>query len=159
MQTLIDGNALLTQQALRSRDMCRSNTMTRPVYRKKNSGDSGRNGKIRIRTPSWLSFTIWEVLVERATAGWTITLRVYSIVPYDSAIFRACQRGDTSRMKQLFEGGFASPFDESRSGEGIFEVSKRLTYMETQQLNVARWLFGTLKSTLLVFSIATITER
>jgi hypothetical protein len=159
MQTLIDSNALLTQQALRSRDMCPSNTTTRQVYRKKNFGGNGRDGKFRFRTPSWLSYTIWEVFVERATAGWTTTLRAYSIIPYDSAIFRACQRGDTSRMKQLFEGGFASPFDESRSGEGIFEVSVKLTYIEKQEPNVARWLFGTLKSTLLVFSIATITER
>jgi hypothetical protein len=126
MQTLTDGNALLAQQAIRSRDMCRTNTMTTQVRRKKNFGGNGRDTRTQLRTPSWLSHTIWAVFVERATAGWTIALRAYSIVPHDSAIFKACQRGDTSRMQQLFESGFASPFDETQLGEGIFEVSVKL---------------------------------
>jgi hypothetical protein len=146
MQILIDGNSLLTEQAIRSRDTCRSNTTIRRVDRKKNLGGNGRDRRTRLRTPSWLSHTIWEILVERATVGWTITLRAYSIVPCDSAIFRACRLGDTSRMNQLFDSG-------------IFEVSVNPTDKQTQKLSFVRWPSGVLKSTLLISFIATTIEH
>jgi hypothetical protein len=154
MQTLIDSNALFTQQALRLRDMCRPNTMTTQVGRKKNFGGNGRDRRTELKTPSWLSHAIWAVFMDRATVGWTVTLRAYSIVPHDSAIFKACERGDTSRMNQLFDGGFASPFDENEFGMGIFEVSVNLTDEQTRELSFARWLSGMVKATLLISFIA-----
>jgi hypothetical protein len=57
-------------------------------------------------------------------------------------------------MNQLFDGGFASPFDENEFGMGTFEVSVNLTDEQTRELSFARWLSGMVKATLLISFIA-----
>jgi len=120
LQTLLDSNALLVQHVSSPSSRCVLLTETPEVSRQK---PNGRSTTFRLRTPSWLSLTIWEIHLKRATAGWTISFRTYNTVPHDAAIFKACEHGDIKRMRELFDSGFASPFDENEFGKGIFEVS------------------------------------
>jgi hypothetical protein len=123
LKCLVDSSAALLRQTSSPSTPCVPATEIKKAC-KQNS--IGGNTKFRLRTPSWLSHTIWEIYSRRATAGWTVSLRAYSIVPHDAAIFKACEHGDITRMRELFDGGFASPFDENEFGKGIFEVSRKV---------------------------------
>jgi hypothetical protein len=140
LQQLVDNNAAHLQQISSSNDSCVLTTEVKKISRQRPSG--GRT-EFRLRTPPWLSHTIWEIYSRRATAEWTVSLRAYSIVPHDAPIFKACQHGDIRRMRELFDGGFASPFDENEFGKGIFEVSTNVNDQKHGRTNFAvRWLYG-----------------
>lgn len=117
---MVDKNARPLQKPSESSG---SSILTTEIQKTSKHTSTAGNTEFRLRTPSWLSHTVWEVYSRRATVGWTVSLRAYSIVPHDAAIFKACEHGDIKRMRELFDGGFASPFDENEFGKGIFEVS------------------------------------
>jgi hypothetical protein len=77
-----------------------------------------------VRTPSWLSQTVWEITVKRAISGWTVSLRSRRIVPQESPVAQACMNGDISLLRQVFGRREASPFDEIDFG---FRVSNLLS--------------------------------
>jgi hypothetical protein len=131
LQQLVDKNAAHLQQTSSSNDSCVLATEIKKISRQRPSG--GRT-EFRLRTPSWLSHTIWEIYSRRATAEWTVSLRAYSVVPHDAPIFKACQHGDIRGMRELFDRGFASPFDENEFGKGIFEVSTNVNDRSMEEL-------------------------
>ena len=133
MQSLVNVNTTLVQQLTRSSSTRVLDTKPDPIPKQR---PNVRRTAFRLRTPSWLSHTIWEIHSKRATAGWTISLRAYSVVPHDAAIFKACEHGDITRMQELFNGGFASPFDENQFGKGIFEVRADPNEARTQLIFV-----------------------
>lgn len=65
-----------------------------------------------LRTPLWLSQTVWEIAVSRAISGWTVSLRSRRIVSWKSPVAQACRDGDSRLLRQLFDRREASPFDE-----------------------------------------------
>jgi len=63
-------------------------------------------------------------------------------------------------MRELFDGGFASPFDENEFGKGIFEVSTNMNrWLHARTKFSGRWLCGMLKLMLLGFSKSTTFEH
>lgn len=107
MEMFATGQDLLLLQIERHRDT-RLTTAKRPEMQ---SHRRARSQPI-LKTPTWLSRTIWEISVDRAISGWTISLRSYSLVPSESPLFHACWSGDTAFLQRLFDMKEASPFDE-----------------------------------------------
>jgi hypothetical protein len=54
---------------------------------------------------------------------WNFNLQYRPVVDFDSEIFEACERGDISCMKSLFDRRRASPYDVNPSGETLLLVS------------------------------------
>jgi hypothetical protein len=107
MESIAVGQALLmaqTSSTLRISDTTRNPLEARPAGQGKRIG--------RLRTPSWMSQTVWEVVVSRAISGWTVSLRSRRLVSRDSPVAQACLGGDASLLRQLFDRREASPFDE-----------------------------------------------
>jgi hypothetical protein len=107
MEMFATGQDLLLLQIERHRDT-RLTTAKRPEMQ---SHRRARSQPI-LKTPTWLSRTIWEIAVDRAISGWTISLRSYSLIPSESPLFHACWSGDTAFLQRLFDMKEASPFDE-----------------------------------------------
>lgn len=86
---------------------------------------------VHLRTPMWLSQTFWEIAVQRAASGWTISLRSRRIVPRDSPVAQACFDGNALLLRQLFARREASPFDvvvlDSGATENLLAVSSDIT--------------------------------
>jgi len=53
---------------------------------------------------------------------WTHTFRVTRIVSDAAQIFRLCATRDTSIIRQVFDAGLASPFDQTNSGITLLHV-------------------------------------
>lgn len=70
--------------------------------------------KPMLKTPIWLSRTVWEMAMDRAISGWTFSIRSYSLVNYESHtwVVDAICSGDTALLQQSFDLRKASPFDE-----------------------------------------------
>jgi hypothetical protein len=59
-----------------------------------------------------------------ALGQWTRTLRVTRIVPDTAAIFRLCATKDSIIIRQVFDAGLASPFDQTICGITLLHVSR-----------------------------------
>lgn len=66
------------------------------------------------------SFTIQS---QWALGQWTHTFRVTRIVPDTASIFRLCATKDETIIRQIFDAGLASPFDQTASGITLLHVS------------------------------------
>ncbi|GAB7324195.1 hypothetical protein MBLNU13_g07558t2 [Cladosporium sp. NU13] len=75
----------------------------------------------RVRTPGWLSNTVWQIALIRSISGWEFTMHTYGVVADDAPILQAFGRGDIFEMQQMFEAGAASPFDRDANGWGLWE--------------------------------------
>jgi hypothetical protein len=106
MSLLASGQALLLQRNEEPQDT-RLTTEKRPEMQWRR-----RSSQPIIKTPTWLSHTVWEIAVDRAISGWTFSLRSYSLVPYELSIFGACISGKTALVQRSFDLKKASPFDE-----------------------------------------------
>ena len=101
-------------------------------------------GKVmaHLRTPTWLSQMVWEIAVQRAASGWTISLRSRRIVPLDSPVAQACFQGDALLLRQLFAHKEASPYDEIVMSSGrfrtLFSVSSDVSVASQQFLTWIR---------------------
>jgi hypothetical protein len=109
MNLFASGQALLLQQRETPQD-------TRPTAEKRSVLQSRRRGNMRsqliLKTPPWLSRTVWEMAVDRAMSGWTFSIRSYSVVFYtDSPVLESCCSGDIARLQHSFDLREASPFD------------------------------------------------
>jgi hypothetical protein len=71
-----------------------------------------RRSQPRLKTPAWLSRTVWEIAMDRAISGWTFSIRSYSLVTDLSSVVNACRYGDILSLQRCFELREASPFDE-----------------------------------------------
>ena len=58
-----------------------------------------------------------------ATQGWQTTLKSFSPVPDDALIFEFCRQGNTSAVKELLSGGYASVRDTDSRGYTPLHVS------------------------------------
>jgi hypothetical protein len=105
MNLFASGQAMLLQQHEASQD-------TRLTAGKCLMRQSHRLSKTILKTPTWLSRTVWAMAIDRAISGWTFSLRSYSLVPLESPIFHACSSGDTDLVQRSFDMTEASPFDE-----------------------------------------------
>jgi hypothetical protein len=110
MNLFASGQALLLQQRETPQD-AQTTTDKRPEMQ------SYRRSYVRpqpiLKTPTWLSHTVWEMAVDRAISGWTFSLRSYRWLDFhNSPVVHACQRGDIARLQLFFDRGEASPFDE-----------------------------------------------
>jgi hypothetical protein len=79
----------------------------------------------RLWMPVWLSMfrNSWEVRLYRATTCWTFIAQSYRTVPSDSPIMKFASNGDLRGMQKLFENKLASPYDRSRDGTTVLDVS------------------------------------
>lgn len=66
------------------------------------------------------SFTIQS---QWALGQWTHTFRMTRIVPDTASIFRLCATKDDTIIRQIFDAGLASPFDQTKSGITLLHVS------------------------------------
>ena len=86
----------------------------------------------RITTPPWC--TSYRLALEfgghKAPNGWNFSIKTYAVIPRSSPIFRSVSDGDMEAVQRLFGEGLASPFDRSREGETILDVSLTPTYSE-----------------------------
>jgi hypothetical protein len=57
-----------------------------------------------------------------ALGQWTHTYRVTRIVPDAAHVFRLCATKDTRIIRQVFDAGLASPFDQTKSGITLLHV-------------------------------------
>jgi len=74
---------------------------------------------IEVVFPSWLS-------TRRVHATLTASLfsvRLANVIPYDAAIFQACERTDTQSVRHLITSGQASPFDVDPDGKGLLHYA------------------------------------
>jgi hypothetical protein len=55
---------------------------------------------------------------------WTHKFRVTRIVPDNASIFRLCATKDPAIIRQVFDAGLASPFDQTSSGITLLHVSR-----------------------------------
>jgi hypothetical protein len=76
----------------------------------------------KMTTPEWLSSTICQLEVRRSIVGLYVFMRTYGIVPRNSPVFEACDRGDVECMQRLFDSGLASPFDKDGDGFSLWKV-------------------------------------
>lgn len=76
------------------------------------------------RTPTWVLGRIWEVqALQRSYSGWTWTLCISNIVPYDSPAFQSVRSGDVGSLKYLLTARRASLFDrDDRYGATLLHV-------------------------------------
>ncbi|KAJ0419321.1 hypothetical protein BJY00DRAFT_286287 [Aspergillus carlsbadensis] len=70
----------------------------------------------RIQMPSWLANKAWDFCAQRASHGWTYSLRQWSVRPESAEIFDAAAKGDLARIVQLLENGQGSPYDRNPQG-------------------------------------------
>jgi hypothetical protein len=113
MQSLAASQAMLLAQA-----PC-VKTLPKTPRNPLGSRPAARFEKIaRLRTPLWMSQTVWEIVVSRAISGWTVSLRSRRLVSRDSPVAQACLGGDASLLRQLFDRREASPFDEIQTAYG-----------------------------------------
>jgi hypothetical protein len=77
---------------------------------------------LQIRPPSWLTRRVWDILASNSSSGFKLCLRVYSIVPSDSRVFRSARMGDINGLLDLFNKKLASPFDRNEYGETLIHV-------------------------------------
>jgi hypothetical protein len=59
-----------------------------------------------------------------ALGQWTHTVRITRIVPDSASIFRLCATKDPTIIRQVFDAGLASPFDQTTSGITLLHVSR-----------------------------------
>lgn len=83
--------------------------------------------KARFQTPKWLfgvsrAIEIYEYQVH---AGWKFNIQVYNVVPHNSPIFEMARNGDVIGIQDLFGAGKTSPFDRTRLGYTVLDVSCR----------------------------------
>jgi hypothetical protein len=104
MNLFASGQALLLQQHETAQD-------TRLAIDERPVRQSHRSKPI-LKTPTWLSRTVWEMAIDRAISGWTFSLRSYSLVPLFSPMLDARIAGDVTLVQRSFDMREASPFDE-----------------------------------------------
>lgn len=80
-----------------------------------------RHSVHRLRLSTWWSTTVWE-LCSAPQPGWNYGLRIYNIVPEDSAIMRAIMEDDTNAVVELFRSKKASPFDRDQWNDSLLYV-------------------------------------
>jgi hypothetical protein len=129
MDVLASGQALLLQQPDTSQDT--QLTMDKRPVRQSHRQTYVRSQPI-IKTPTWLSHTVWEMAVDRAISGWTFSLRSYSFVCMTtSPLVDACISGELARIQRYFDRREASPFDEVAMSfrMSLLDVSQHTTHM------------------------------
>ncbi|KAI1180972.1 hypothetical protein F4777DRAFT_181053 [Nemania sp. FL0916] len=74
----------------------------------------------RLRLPTWLYRTTWELQSCRSLGNWKLNLRCYRIVSLNSEVMILTRRGKMRELQALFESGLASPWDRCEwSGETL----------------------------------------
>jgi hypothetical protein len=106
MNLFASGQSLLLQQRGPARDT-QSLTDKRPEIQ-----SHRRRSQPRLKTPAWLSRTVWEITMDKAISGWTFSIRSYSLIEALSPVTAACRDGDILSLQRSFELREASPFDE-----------------------------------------------
>jgi hypothetical protein len=120
MNLFASGQASLLQQRETAQDG--QLTMDKRPERRPRRLDYVRS-KPMLKTPTWLSRTVWEMAVDRAISGWTFSIRNYSLLAFESSIVDAIRSGDTALLRQSFDTREASPFDEIVHDDGNFHSS------------------------------------
>lgn len=65
----------------------------------------------------------YSIQSQWALGQWAHMLRVTRIVPDTAPIFRLCATKDLTIIRQVFDAGLASPFDQTTSGITLLHVS------------------------------------
>lgn len=73
-------------------------------------------------SPSWLSYRVWDVYVSSSFSGFNITLRTYSVIQEEPAVFLLAENADICDLQVLFAQSLASPFDRSPKGHSLLHV-------------------------------------
>ena len=68
---------------------------------------------IHIRSPRWISYKAWDILIQNSFLGFNFHSRVYSVVPFEAPVFECIKKGNVRGIQQLFSKGLASPFDRN----------------------------------------------
>lgn len=76
-----------------------------------------------LRLPKWLSQQQYDLQLQRASSGWTYTLGVCRIVPWDSPFFIACRDGRIDEVKKLLSSGQASIYDRDETNKTSLAIA------------------------------------
>lgn len=128
MEIFASGQALLLRQREAPQD-------TRLTKDKRLELQSHRRSYMRsqqiLKTPTWLSRTVWELAIDRAISGWTFSIRGYSMLPLESPLYEICSSGDIARLRRSFDLREASPFDNfvvSHYPHTLLDVRQHLSH-------------------------------
>lgn len=66
---------------------------------------------VNLRLPLRLSSRIWNFAVHSSQSRWSMYLRTYHFVPYNSLIFHYCKLGDLTGIRNLVKSGKGSLLD------------------------------------------------
>ena len=79
---------------------------------------------LHVRSPTWLSRQVWDVCVERAVAGWNISLSTYKMIPRYHSIWGLCLIGDLAGVQRMLDSRMVSLHDQDAEGCTLFFVSR-----------------------------------
>ncbi|OAL36124.1 hypothetical protein AYO20_04538 [Fonsecaea nubica] len=101
--------------------------------------------QVTFRLPPLLTARIFHFAVSQAQFGWSIHLRTFNHVSYNSLIFRYCRRGNLEGVRRLIERGEATPLDAiydkvSTGVNGWWTLVEAAA--ELGQLEVCKWLLS-----------------
>ena len=138
MSLLANGQALLLQRNGTPQDSRLTIDKRLEMQSRRRSYDV--RSQAILKTPTWLSHTVWEMAVERAISGWTFTFRSYSLWRFSSSespIFDACMYGDLACIQRSFDRREALPFDEidSRFKTSLLDVGHHTAQMHRMCLS------------------------
>ncbi|KAH6646066.1 hypothetical protein BKA67DRAFT_663932 [Truncatella angustata] len=82
-----------------------------PIIRHRKRRNSKTHLQAGLKFPTWLCSQVWHLAVTRSQDRWSMHLRTVNVVPLNSPIFRYCHSGNLEAVRQLIEGGKATPLD------------------------------------------------
>ncbi|KAL3480026.1 hypothetical protein BJX99DRAFT_46039 [Aspergillus californicus] len=84
---------------------------------------SGYKRDYRFRTPLGFMDKMWTISTNTLYSGWTFTVQVHNIIPFDSPVFLHCENGEIEEVQRLFSNRLASPFDCDPYGKSLLHVA------------------------------------
>jgi hypothetical protein len=84
--------------------------------------------RARMRGPISILNRFWEMSGHNAENGWKISIRTYSIIPYNSLTLGYIRKGNIEGLKDLFGKGEASPYDADISGGTLLFVGRECLF-------------------------------
>ncbi|KAK7949323.1 uncharacterized protein PG986_010209 [Apiospora aurea] len=102
----------------------------------RNKSSTSKSWIVRLQAPAWLldARKAWEICAQRSFGGWNINLRIYTMRPGSTLVFKAALEGDVGTLQKMFDIGEASPFDTDEHGFTLAHYSVAFTAMDTLQL-------------------------
>ncbi|KAK2599132.1 hypothetical protein QQS21_005393 [Conoideocrella luteorostrata] len=85
----------------------------------------------RIRLPSWLSRTVWDILAYESSGAMMWKISTWNVRPRSSEIFKAARSGDLNTINSLILSGKASLYDRDEYGFTLLHYAILYGYVVT----------------------------